>query len=581
MAYLQEFEGFQPGRRHALVGDRMVLGRHPDCDVVIESAAVSRQHAHILRIDGGLFIEDLGSRNGTFVNGQLVQGRQRLVDGDRVRVCEVALQFSDSSGSSSRTDVHSSSLAVMVDDEPVSRLSSVTSKVDVASAASGMQLAVRPEAKLRALLEITHNLSKTLDLDELYPKLLDSLFKIFIQADRGCIVMRTPGGALVPTAVRHRRADCEDMFRISRTIVNHVLDTKKAILSADAASDERFDMSQSIVEFRIRSMLCAPIVNNEGQALGVIEIDTLDQRNRFQDEDLDVLAAIATQAAVAIDNAALHAQLLTQLLAQRQVQRDLELARKVQQSMLPTTPPLVEGYHFFDFYRSAYEVGGDYYDYIELPSGRVAVVVADVSGKGIPAALLMARLSSDVRYCLASEATPAAAVRRLNAGLTRQGWQDSFVTLVLVLLDPRAHTTTIVNAGHLPPLLRHGHEEVCDVASDVAGLPLGVVEDFPYEQYTLELAPGDFITLYTDGISEAMNQEGALYGTDRIRRQVGTDIKSVVELGRHILDDVKSFVGDHSQSDDICLTCFGRDHARDTTTKRSRRTALPESTPVG
>ena len=114
----------------------------------------------------------------------------------------------------------------------------------------------------------------------------------------------------------------------------------------------------------------------------------------------------------------------------------MELARKVQQSMLPTTPPHVEGYHFFDFYRSAYEVGGDYYDYIELPDGRVAVVVADVSGKGIPAALFMARLSSDVRYCLASEATPAAAVRRLNAGLTRQGWQDSFVTLVLVLLDP-------------------------------------------------------------------------------------------------------------------------------------------------
>jgi serine phosphatase RsbU (regulator of sigma subunit) len=578
MAYLQEFAGIQPSRRHALTGDRMVLGRHPDCDVVIESAAVSRQHAHILRIDGGLFIEDLGSRNGTFVNGQLVQGRQRLADGDRIRVCEVALQFCDSSPSSIAADPLSSSLAVMVDDEPVSRLSSVTSKVDVASAASGMQLAVRPEAKLRALLEITHNLSKTLELDELYPKLLDSLFKIFIQADRGCIVMRTPGGALIPKAVRHRRADSEDMFRISRTIVHHVLDTKKAILSADAASDERFDMSQSIVEFRIRSMLCAPIVNNEGQALGVIEIDTLDQRNRFQDEDLDVLAAIATQAAVAIDNAALHAQLV----AQRQVQRDMELARKVQQSMLPTTPPRVEGYHFFDFYRSAYEVGGDYYDYIELPDGRVAVVVADVSGKGIPAALLMARLSSDVRYCLASEATPAAAVRRLNAGLTRQGWQDSFVTLVLVLLDPRVHTATIVNAGHLPPLLRHGQEEVCDLANDVAGLPLGIVEDYPYEQHTIELAPGDFITLYTDGISEAMDPHGALYGNDRMRRQVGSDIQNVVELGRHILDDVRSFVGDHRQSDDICLTCFGRDHAtRDTTTKRSRRSALPESTPVG
>jgi sigma-B regulation protein RsbU (phosphoserine phosphatase) len=578
MAYLQEFTGFQPGRRHTLPGDRMVLGRHPDCDVVIESAAVSRQHAQILRMDGTFFIEDLGSRNGTFVNGQLVQGRQRLADGDRIRVCEVALQFIDASSSVRPTETSSSSLAVMVDDEPVSRLSSVTSKLDVSSAASGVQLTVRPEAKLRALLEITHNLGKTLDQDELFPKLLDSLFKIFIQADRGYIVMRTPGGALVPKAVRHRREDSEDMVRISRTIVHHVLDTKKAILSADAASDERFDMSQSIVEFRIRSMLCAPIVNAEGRALGVIEIDTLDQRNRFGDDDLEVLAAIAMQAAIAIDNAALHAQLL----AQRQVQRDLDLARKVQQSMLPTTPPQVEGYHFFDFYRSAREVGGDYYDYIELPDGRVAVVVADVSGKGIPAALLMARLSADVRYCLAAEPSPAGAIRRLNGGLTRQGWQDQFVTLVLVVLDPRVHTATIVNAGHPPPLLRHGQEEVCDVATEAAGLPLGVLEDYLYDQQSIELDPGDFITLYTDGISEAMNPQGDLYGMERMRRQVATDLKSVVELGRHILDDVRSFVGDMTQSDDICLACFGRDHPpRESPTKRLRRTAVPESTSVG
>ena len=191
MACLQEFDGFQPGRRHALAGDRMVLGRHPDCDIVIESAAVSRQHAQILRIDGGLFVEDLGSRNGTFVNEQLVQGRQRLADNDRIRDCEVALQFSDSSASGITSGLASSSLAVLVDDEPVSRLSSVMSKVDVASAASGMQLAVRPEAKLRAMIG-NHPESEQgpRPRRSCCPKLLDSLFKIFVQADRGFIVLR-------------------------------------------------------------------------------------------------------------------------------------------------------------------------------------------------------------------------------------------------------------------------------------------------------------------------------------------------------------------------------------------------------
>ncbi len=558
MPYLKIVAGPDSGRQHTLDSETAVLGRHPECDVVLESAAVSRQHAKIVRVDNVCFIEDLQSRNGTFVNGELTRGRRQLGDGDQLRICDLTLEFLEDHRVRSTVippdPTHGR--ALIVDDDEISGSgTNITSKLNVTTSPSGVQLSVKPEVKLKALFEISSNLSKTLKMDDVLPKLLDSLFKIFIQADRGFIVLKNDDGALVPRAIKHRLPGSEETVRISRTIIGQVMQSKEAILSRDAASDERFEMSQSIVNFPIRSVLCAPLVNSDGEALGVIQIDTLDQRSRFHDEDLEVLASVATQAAIAIDNAHLHQQALQQ----QQVLRDLELARKVQQSLLPSAPPTVEGYHFFDYYQSAREVGGDYYSYVDLPNGKLAVVLADVSGKGISAALLMAKLSSDVRYCLVSEPSPALAICRLNATMSAGGWEDRFVTLVLAVLDPRNHTATIVNAGHMAPLLRHGGQQVTEIAEQLAGLPLAVVDDYTYEESTISLAPGDFITLYTDGISEAMNASGDLYGMDRIRQQVGTPAGDVSQLGRHILDDVRTFVGDRAQSDDICLACFGRD----------------------
>jgi serine phosphatase RsbU (regulator of sigma subunit) len=229
----------------------------------------------------------------------------------------------------------------------------------------------------------------------------------------------------------------------------------------------------------------------------------------------------------------------------------------VQRGLLPSEPPSIPGYHFFDFYEPANQVGGDYYDYIDL-GDRLAVVLGDVSGKGVSAALLMAKLSGEVRYCLASERTPAGALNRINASFCRSGWDDRFVTFVLAVLDLKTHEVTVVNAGHMPPLVRHAGGQVMTIGSAEAGLPLGVDADHEYQQCSRSLAPGDFITIFTDGISEAMNSANELYGLERLREQVGAKTASVEGLGRHILDDVKRFVGGRKQSDDMCLTCFGR-----------------------
>ncbi|HEY1786289.1 MAG TPA: GAF domain-containing SpoIIE family protein phosphatase, partial [Pirellulales bacterium] len=532
-----------------------------------------------------------------------VQGKRLLADGDRLKICDLLFTFylqpptgalergilataagpgsslmdaqrtmagqrgagQDSAGGASfggGLDVGprlvNASLvnrAEIVDDGEGTGNSTIMSKLDASPHRSTAQSLVNPEMKLRAMIEIAQNLARAVTLDEVLPKLLDSMFKIFTQADRGFIILRTmPDGPLIPKAIKCRHAELEDRVRISRTIVNQAMESKQALLSADAASDVRFEASQSIADLRIRSLMCAPLINGEGNALGVIQVDTTDQRQRFQKDDLDVLASIAAQAAIAVDNAQMHETALRR----QSLERDLELAHKVQRGLLPAAPPRMADYHFFDFYESASQVGGDYYDYIDLPDNRLAIVLADVSGKGVSAALLMAKLSGEVRYCLASERTPAAALNRINAAFSRAGWDDRFVSFILAVLDRSRHEVTIVNAGHMPPLLRHSGGQVESVGDAEAGWLLGIDADFAYQQCSRPLAVGDSLTMFTDGISEAMNASGELYGLERLRAQIAAEGTGVSGVGRQILDDVRRFVGGRAQSDDMCLVSFGR-----------------------
>jgi serine phosphatase RsbU (regulator of sigma subunit) len=247
-----------------------------------------------------------------------------------------------------------------------------------------------------------------------------------------------------------------------------------------------------------------------------------------------------------------------QVLAQQALTRDLELARRMQRALLPAKPPEIPGYCFFDYYQSARQIGGDYYDYVVLPGDRFAVIVGDVAGKGVSAALLMARLSSDVRFLLASEPDPALAVQKINTGFANADWQDKFVTMIVAVVDQKTNDLTVVNAGHMAPLLRHDGGAVEQLGEELAGLPLGVTDDFPYESHHRVLEPGDFVTIFTDGFSEAMNSQRELYGMERLTAEVGSPAVSVNDLGRHILEDVRKFVDGYAQSDDMCLACFGR-----------------------
>jgi len=563
MAFLQVIQGREPGRRYELLdrGESMI-GRSSDCAVSIDVAAISRKHARIGVEQGRFYVEDLGSRNGTFVNNERISGRAMLHEGDQILVCDQLLSFHlseppKSLGGSSL--LHESSLSDPIsddDDGSEGELASVMATLDLGPGTGSWRLSAKPEVKLGAMIEISTNLGKTFTVEEILPKLLDSLFKIFVQADRGFVVMRPKSdGPLVSVCDKVRRPDSEDKMRFSKTIMEEAMRTRRAILSADAASDERFNMAQSIADLRIRSMICAPMIDSENNALGAIQIDTMNQRSRFTDEDLEVLAGVAGQAAVAIDNAKMHEQVISQ----RAMQQELELARQMQRGLLPASPPMVPGYSFFDYYQSARQVGGDYYDYIMLPEGRFAVIVGDVAGKGVAAALLMARLSSDVRFSLASERDPAMAVRQVNKLFAEHHWDDKFVTMIVAVVDPKTHKLTVVNAGHMAPFICSRDGQVIELGEEQAGLPLGVMDDYEYESCVHNLESGECVTIYTDGFSEAMNSDRDLYGVERLCKCLtGTNL-SAADLGKLVLDDVNKFVNGFVQSDDMCMVCFGRE----------------------
>jgi phosphoserine phosphatase RsbU/P len=546
-----------PGQEFPLVGETTILGRHPECNIVLEAGAISRQHARIVKSGEEYYLEDLHSRNGTFLNGERVDGRARLCEGDELKVCDLVFTVHltpPDAATATRSLATATEAIVMVDDAQESGSSTIHSKLDVSSG-GGLRLTVNPDVKLKALLEIGRNLGGAVRLSDVLAKLLENLFSIFLQADRGFIVLQDRAtGRLVPSAVKHRRADAAEQIRISRTILQGVIARKEAILSADAATDSRFDMSDSIVDFQIRSMMCAPLIGSDGNVLGALQIDARDPRRRFSHDDLDLLASVACQAAVAVENAQLHEIAMHE----DSIHRELALAHKVQQGLLPARPPQLEGYEFFDFYEPAQHLGGDYFDYVPLKGGTLALALADVSGKGISAALLMARLSAEVRYCLAMLSDPAAAMEQLNAVFCESRWEDRFVTMVLAVLDPVRHELTLVNAGHLVPLLRRAGGSVIPMGEEAGGLPLGVESASTYEPFRLSLDPGDSLVLYTDGLSDALNPEGQSYGNQRLRAQLGLEAEHAAALSQGLLNDIRRFVGNRAQNDDMCLTCVRR-----------------------
>jgi serine phosphatase RsbU (regulator of sigma subunit) len=434
---------------------------------------------------------------------------------------------------------------------------------------------VRPEVKLKAILEISRSLTSNLKIESVAPVILDSLMELYQEAERAFLVLlkydsaqkwafdktfhkirplKRPvsrlGGGANPVD--------EPRMRIARAIINHVVDHKKSVLSQDAGEDKNLPTSASIADLRIRSVMCVPLLASDGKIIGILQLDTSD-RKQFNQEDLDVLDAVARQASIALQNASMHEQILNNAV----IIRDLELAQSIQKRFLPESVPKVPGYEFFAHYQSAFQVGGDYYDFVPLGEDRMAVSLGDVAGKGVTAALLMAKFSGDTRTSLISEGQPAAAATRTNRLLCEAGIDDKFITLSLAVLDQPTRRLVYASAGHEPILIRRSDGRVEEYGELVRKFPLGVEVSTEYEQAEVTLEVGDVVVIYSDGVTDARNPAEVRYDTSmpkersRLRHRVGVLTGGPVAVGKGILQDIREYCQNHAQADDITLVCFG------------------------
>jgi serine phosphatase RsbU (regulator of sigma subunit) len=544
---LEVVAGMQAGRIFHLSRDHSLLGRSDGCDVILSPRTVSRRHAVIERRGRGFTIRDLGSTRGTFV-GNVRVGRESvsLENGAMIRLGDLVLIF------------HCGEVRVQDEDTPST---SVLASIDVASAGDTRTTVVKPREKLRALLKINRDLACALDLNDVLDRTLASLFEIFPLAERGFILLPDPNDSEpAPTIVRSR-SGLPGPLSISRTILNRVLNDGYAILSGDVAGE--FPDSRSAAEGQIRSLLCAPLLDDQRQPIGIIQIDTFESRGRFEQDDLDLLVAVAGQIGVAIQNARLHKALLNQ----RELERDLQFARRVMQTFLPKHPVTLPDYDFWDYYEPARQLGGDYYGYLPLddpelaaerPSRRWAVGIGDVMGKGLPAALHAAKLSAEVRLFLSLEPDPTQVVSRLNRYLQIGGTPDVFITFLLVILDLDTSRIVAVNAGHPPPLIRRGETGFEELADTDGGLPLAVSLDSNYPASDSTLGEQDVLILYTDGVTDAMNIQDERFGLEGLIESARSATGSASSIGEAIRRDLRRHTAGRELFDDITLICLGR-----------------------
>ncbi|MCL2625049.1 MAG: SpoIIE family protein phosphatase [Planctomycetaceae bacterium] len=551
--------------------DTTVLGRHPYCEVVLDHGAVSREHARISRNKSRYCVEDLHSRNGTYLNGKQIERKQPLFNGDVIRVCD--LEFVFYSDSMERPPTASDSCIetgqqVMFDDSPIREPRHITSQIPVGmQGASSIRRkkAYSREKKFRAMVDLGRNLG--FQADETVPKLTQNLLKYFPKADCAYFFLKDEGSnQFVLQSFKHRDPNfVSDKLHISRSTLEKAAATKVAILSDDVSGDSWFDGNQSLLDFQLCSIMVTPLLDFNRDVFGIVQLDSRSTGKRFDSDDLDMLVDISHQITISYENMRYYEKIAQE----RALEREMSVAHKVQKGFLPIQPPKVENYGFFDYYQPAQYLGGDYFDYVTLPDGRLVVALGDVSGKGVPAALLMAKLSSEVRYSLVAEATPADAMHRLNAIFCEERWDSRFITFLLTLIDTKTNTVTMLNAGHNPPLLCDictndettdlDRPRVREIAGNLKGLPLGVSPDASYEQLSFGLAQGQMIAIYSDGLTDAMNTEGQTYDLARIQEMLtATRAATVDAIGRGLIDSIRQFSANVPQADDQCLVLFGR-----------------------
>lgn len=521
--------------RRLVVLDKPVftIGRRSTSDLPLTDSEISREHAEIATINGQYIVRDRGSRHGTFVNGRQVLSEQPLADGDRIRL-----------GRSRGAEVR-----FLISDD-------LAAASDAASAAGFRQVA--------ALLEGLQALGAARVLDEVLALVLDAAIEV-TGAERGFIMLADENRRLDLKLARGqgRVSLSGTTFETSRKIPEDVFASGREKIVADLRDGDLAGAHEGTVALGIRTVLCVPLravrlVDREDQAgdsrpIGVVYLDSRQRGTLLSHTARSALATLAAEAGVAIENARLYRATLEKA----RLDEELRIASQIQQALLPQPHRCGA---FFDIVASSVpcrEIGGDFFDYLDLPDGRFGFALGDVAGKGTPAALLMAVLQGIFSGQAAVIQDPREMMTRVNRGLMYRAVEARFATAFFAVLDS-AGRLAYCNAGHNPPFVfsKNGVRRL-----EVGGTVLGLFSDARYDQDVVTLDTGDTVVVFSDGVSEALDPAGEEFGDDRIR---GVVEQALTQSPQSVLDallaGVKQFVGTAAQNDDITAVVLRYTH---------------------
>jgi serine phosphatase RsbU (regulator of sigma subunit)/pSer/pThr/pTyr-binding forkhead associated (FHA) protein len=550
---------------------RITIGRSARNDLCLADPFASRVHAEVRREGDQYFLQDLGSANGTYYNGSRADASVVLTSGGRIQIGETEIIFKDLSAGElaaatiSEDDDASEALvpeATIAFDSAHRTTSGLLEAIEGArTQTSGRHVAstiLTPERSIEQgdLLALISKVGVTLlasaTLDETLRQIARLVFEA-VPAERCLILLREGADKELRVRVaeqRDRQGNVGEV-RVSRTIIEEVVTQGRSVLTSDAQHDPRF--KSSTVTFQgIRSVLAVPL--GVGTSLfGMIYADSPLTESRFSEDHLKVLTTLGSVAAIRVENA----RLLEEHLEQERFERELQLAREIQQRFQPTSPPVVAGYELQGISFPSYEIGGDYYDFIFCADGRLVVALGDVSGKGTSAALLMSSLHAAVHAQVTSCRPLTETIGAVNRYLADNTPSNRFVTLFYAELDPLTGSLSFINAGHNPPLIVHSGGTMEQLAA--GGLPLGIMPDAAFREGRTQLQVGDVLVAYSDGVTETQNPKGEEFGTTRLEQAI---VQNLDRSAAGIRDKIESALSAFAQGtpavDDITLLIVKR-----------------------
>ncbi|UCD16742.1 MAG: SpoIIE family protein phosphatase [Candidatus Zixiibacteriota bacterium] len=530
---------------------RYRVGRKAGSDFCVPHRTVSRAHAEFeVTPAGKCFLTDLGSRNGTFVNGERIESRVPLGEGDSVLFGQT--EFKLVSADESEPPTSGLPRIVLAQDEP---RNSVFLAIDEALKP------LPPKATdLPGLLPALFEMARTQDFTESQEAMLLQSLKTIagvIPSDRLAVLFVSDNQQEVYTAASlvPEGQDPGEMI-LSRTIVNEIMTNKNAILISDPKDDPRFAEQKSIIMSELKSAIAVPLFD-ENKVLGILYIDTTNPLHRYSDEYLRVLATFGNIIASRLLNYAL----LDERQEKQVMEAELARAAAIQKELLVSSPPPLPGYSVYALLEQSRSVGGDLYDFRLLPDGQMLFMVADVSGKGLGAALLGSNILASFRILYDEDGFALAdAVLKVSLQLFHNSSPGDFATLFAGVLDPVTGGVRYINAGHNPPLIVHAGGTVEYL--ETSGTMIGAFDFSTWEEHKIVLSPEDLLFIFTDGVTEADRDTGeGQYGERRMERLVIEARRETPrEISCRLIADINDFMEGTPRSDDITMLIIRRDH---------------------